>query len=208
MDSRFPVTEALKEQLGAYAGSRAWTIAGVTQLDIVLQVYESLRTAIETGQSLDEWKAGIKDKLEQSWGKKDSARLETIFRTNVQTAYNRGRYLQMKDLAVTAVRPFWMYDAILDSRTTQVCKDLNKTVLPQDDPFWDARIPPLHFACRSSIRSLTEAQAKRRGVTQKPPTTEPGEGFGAAPIADDWKPDPEKYPPELWRIFEDKQKER
>lgn len=205
-DDRFPLTEALKERLGEFAGPRAWTVAGVAQLDIILDVFVSLQRAIEAGTTLADWKREVRDKLERSWGRKDSARLETIFRTNVQTAYNRGRWLQMKDPAVAEARPFWMYDAILDGRTTTICSARNKTVLPQDDSWWDSNVPPLHHRCRSSLRALTREQAKRRGISPSPPDAEePDEGFGTAPEEDEWRPDPSKYPPELWAIFEQKQ---
>ena len=52
--SRFPITAALADRLGAYAGPRAWTVAGVAQLDVVLTVWESLLRAIEIGKPFDE----------------------------------------------------------------------------------------------------------------------------------------------------------
>lgn len=207
-DSRFPITEELKDQLREYAGKRAWLLAGVTELDLVLEVFESIRAALRDGTPLAEWKREIRERIGERWGTKTSARLDVIFRTNVQTAYGRGRYVQMKDPVVVAVRPFWMFDAILDGRTTKLCQDRNKTILRQDDPWWSDNYPPIHHQCRSSVRSLTESQAKRRGISPSAPDAdEPGGGFGKAPTADEWKPDPDKYPPELWRIFEDKQAE-
>lgn len=205
-DSRFPITEELKEALGVYAGERAWLLAGVAELDVVLEVFESISAAIKEATPLDEWKADIRKRIGERWGSKTSARLDTIFRTNVQKAYGRGRYLQMADPDVVAVRPYWMFDAILDGRTSAQCSARNKTILRQQDPWWDSNYPPIHFSCRSSVRSLTAEQAKKRGISPRAPDTDdPAEGFGNAPTADEWKPDPDKYPAELWRIFEDKQ---
>jgi SPP1 gp7 family putative phage head morphogenesis protein len=208
-EARFPVTEELLEELGTFAGPRAWTIANVAQLDIVLFVWEAIRDAIADGTTLEDFKATVREKLTEAWGTEKSGRIETIFRTNVQSSYNRGRFKQMRDPDVVAIRPFWMFDAILDSRTTKVCNDAHKTVLPQDDAFWDTHVPPLHFNCRSSIRSLTKAQAERRGITKNPPDDEASEGFGAAPTdEDEWQPERSKYPQELWAVYERKHAER
>jgi SPP1 gp7 family putative phage head morphogenesis protein len=205
-DARFPLTKDLKEQLGIYAGRRAWTIAGVAQLDIVTEVFESLQRAIVNGTPLGEWKRDIRARIGERWGKQTSSRLETIFRTNVQTAYNRGRWVQMKDPAVVRLRPYWMFDALLDTRTTPICKERNGTVLKQEDTWWQSNVPPLHHRCRSSIRSLTPEAAKRRGGNGQPPKADPPDaGFGEEPSAEEWKPDPAKYPPELFSAFQRKQ---
>lgn len=205
----FPVTEEIREALSEYAGERAWTIAGVAQLDIVLTVHESLLRAIELGTPLDEWKKEIADTLTEAWGKADSARLETIFRTNVQTAYNRGRWVQMTEPAMLQLRPFWMYDAILDSRTSEICRPRDRTVLPADDEWWQSNYPPLHHRCRSSVRTLRRKEAERIGVSKPPKGESPGDGFGKAPSVDQrWQPKASDYPPELWAEFERKQAQR
>jgi SPP1 gp7 family putative phage head morphogenesis protein len=204
-ESRFPITEAMREELAEYAGSRAWTVAGVSQLDIILEIYESIRDALEVGTPLDEWRTTLRQRIGERWGKQSSARLETIFRTNVQTSYNSGRYVQMKDPDIVSVRPYWMYDAVMDSRTTEICEELNRTVLHVDDAFWDDHTPPLHYNCRSSLRSLTKTVAEKRGISESAPDIDADGGFGKAPTAEDWRPNPKDYPADLWRIYEQKQ---
>lgn len=46
-------------------------------------------------------------------------RVATICRTNVQTAYNAGRYAQQS--AMHSARPYWQYLAVLDERTRPSC---------------------------------------------------------------------------------------
>lgn len=208
--ARFPVTDEILAALREFAGPRAWKISGVAHLDIVLAVYESLLAAIENGTPLAEWKSEIRTKIGEQWGTKTSARLDVIFRTNVQTAYNRGRWQQITHPDVLAVRPYLMFDAILDARRSPICRSLSEpkpVVLPAADPFWLTRQPPLHFNCRSSLRSLTERQAKARGVTDTTSATEPPQkGFGG--VDPEWQPDPTHYPPELWAIYAAKAAER
>jgi len=107
----------------------------------------------------------------------------TIFRTNVQTAFSHGRVRQMSDPAVLALRPFWLFDALIDGRQTDICEARNGVLLPATDPWWRENTPPLHFCCRSGIRSLRKSQAARRGGERRPDLDiePPGDGFGAAP---------------------------
>lgn len=197
--ARLPITDDELDRLSASSRSQAWTIAGVSQLSIVQQVFDSIAKAIEKGTSFDDWKKVAVAPLTAAWGTPNSPRAETTFRNGVQSALNRGRYKQMKDPEVVELRPFWQLDAILDSRTSPICNDLDGTILPQDSNFWDTHTPPLHHRCRTGLRSLRKADAERRGVRATPPKTLAAPGFGAAPTAGEWKPRPADYTPQLWQ---------
>jgi len=184
--SRVPLTKEEWLTLQEQARRKAFTVAGVAGLDLLAEVWESLSQALEQGTPYREWISSVRDRLEAAWGRPDGQRLETIFRTNVQMAYSSGRWAQMEDPQVTQTRPYRMYDAILDSRTTRICQERNGTVLPADDPWWRSNWPPLHFNCRSGVRSLTQAEAERRGTTERPPSVPRQEGFGLAPDASEW----------------------
>jgi len=49
------------------------------------------------------------------------------------------------------------YSAILDTRTTQLCRGLDGTVLPLADPFWQLWSPPNHYGCRSAVIEVFES---------------------------------------------------
>lgn len=126
----------------------------------------------------------------------------------MQMAYAHGREAQMRDPEVLRTRPFWMYSAILDMKTTDICNPpTHGTVLPAEHPWWQTHTPPLHHNCRSIKRSLTPAQAVARGVSKKPPKEKEGpqEGFGGAdPLK--WQPDLKGYPPVLVRMYRKKRR--
>lgn len=204
---RFPVTEELSEALGEYAGDRAWTIAGVAQLDIVLEVHESLLKAIADGTDFEEWQDQIESKLVEAWGKANSARIETIYLNATQQSYNAGRWRQMTDPEVMGVRPYGLFDAVDDDHTSDVCRECGGTILLLTDPWFDSHSPQLHHRCRSQIRSLSKAEARRRGVTTAAPSVAPEGDFGKNPLGEAWKPDASKYPPEMFSEFERKRKE-
>lgn len=204
---RVPITDAQYAALVLNAHEYAFWIAGIAQLDMVAQVQRSLERAVASGQSYAEWRAAIGTALERAWRRSDATpnnvgwRLETIFRTNVQRAYSHGRYEQVTDPVVLDARPFWLFDAIRDQRTTEECSELDGTILPAADPYWNDKIPPRHFNCRSGIRTLRASQAQRRGVTTSPPHVEQVPGFGAPP-GPPHQPSAADYPPELWAAFE------
>jgi len=125
-------------------------------------------------------------KLRSPW------RLETIFRNNVQTAFNAGRHRQMK--ANTARRPYWQYDALNDSRTRPEHAAQDGKVYPADHPYWDTWYPPNGHNCRCSVRALSEKDIERQGL--KIETSEnfadPDPGWDRNPAAE-WKPDLSRY---------------
>lgn len=201
------LTKDEEKDLLERAGKHGFTVAGVAQLDLVHEVWRALDKAIADGTTLEDFKAAVGDKLEAAWSgtvKAPGARIETIFRTNVQVAYSAGRYTQATDPDVSSDRPYWLYDAVLDSRTTPTCRACDGTVLPADDAWWKTHIPPLHHNCRSTFITLTREQAEARGITTKPPKHVADDGFGAPPTAPPWEPDKADYPDELWSEFEKK----
>lgn len=205
--ARVPLSDAAFYALTAEARRRAFTIAAVATLDLVAETQDSLDRALAEGLSFADWKSEIADRLVAAWaespdGPADPAwRLETIFRTNAQMAYSTGRFHQLDDPAVRRARPFRLYDAILDARTTEACRGFNGTTLPADDPWWDTHWPPVHFNCRSGVRSLRASQAEARGITQVPPGDAGQPGFGLTPTEREWQPNAADYDPALWREY-------
>jgi len=89
--------------------------------------------------------------------------LDNVFRTNIQSAYGHGRWIQQE--RNKAKRPYLMYSAINDSRVRPAHLALNRIILPFDHPFWLMHYPPLSFRCRCTVIALTEKQALKYGIT-------------------------------------------
>ena len=89
-------------------------------------------------------------------------RLETIYRTNLQSAYMQGRWQQMVTNAKAA--PWWRYVAILDGRTRPTHKALAGRVFRYDDPLWQTHFPPCGFNCRCRAVALTDRDLARLGI--------------------------------------------
>lgn len=160
--------------LPAQARSRAFTISGLSALDQIQGVLDSLHKATAEGQTFAQWKKGLSPEV-LALG---PARLDNIFRTAIQTHYNIGRYQQQE--ANKAHRPYRMWDAINDGRTRPAHKAMDNFIAPIDDPIWRKWSAPAGFRCRCSTLTLTEAQAVQRGykVGNQPPIgSEPDKGW-------------------------------
>lgn len=199
--ARVPITPGRWLKLAADAKQRAFRVAGVTRMSLVTDVWRAIEQALAQGLPYEAFEATVGPKLIEAWGDtvtNPSHRLQTIYNTNVQSAYAAGRHAQMTDPDVLKSRPYWLYDSVLDSGTTELCRTLNGTILPADDPFWQTHYPPNHFGCRAGVRTLTTKGAERRGgVTPAPPSLPAAPGFRSLPSVDDWEPDLTQYPPEI-----------
>lgn len=205
--ARVPMTDDEFDELVEAEQERAFYVAGVSQARVVQQVMDALDKAIEDGTTLDEFKADVGSSLSDSWGGDDPGRLETVFRTNVMTAYNDGRQAIFDDPAVQEARPYLRFDATEDSRTSDICDALNGKVLPADSTFWNTHRPPLHHNCRSILTPLTEDEAKDEGITAGHPDTKgakPDPGFGGTAEPEDAKPDFSAFDPDVSKILRDR----
>lgn len=116
-----------------------------------------LINAIRNGEAISETVARLWDLFEPFIGDPDVLedgeplgphRLETIVRTNQTDAYNHGR---LSEYVRPDMLPFLQglrYSAVLDNRTTPVCRFLHERIFPDPE---NAMVPPLHFNCRSIL---------------------------------------------------------
>jgi SPP1 gp7 family putative phage head morphogenesis protein len=205
----------------AAAHVQAFTVARVTQMDVLEDIRKAVDTAVKDGTPLNQFKKDLIPLLERrGWfsPKGEDAeikmpdgttrkrltpwRLDNIYRTNLQSAYHAGRYRQMLENAPN--RPWWMYDAVNDSRTRPSHAAMDGKVYRFDHPIWDSWHPPVGYRCRCTLRSLSDQDMKRTGKRESisPPLAKPDPGFDYNPGMVKWKPDLNKYTPEAYRILD------
>lgn len=167
------------------AHSRAFTVANAATQDILVDIREAIDDALAKGETIEQFKDKLTPKLQAKgwWGRAidmetgeilktypkstvpvqygSPRRLETIYQTNLQTAYMTGRHEEMKAAVVT--HPYWQYVAILDSRTRPAHRSLAGRIFRHDDPIWDSIYPPNGFRCRCRVRPLSEFTMDEEG---------------------------------------------
>ena len=150
-------------KLSAAARVNAFAISGIAKGDELATVFTSLQRAIDDGISYGTFKKECREIFEKrGWTGKRTWRVDNIFRTNIQTAYQVGRYKQM--VAVANDRPFWMYDAVNDRRTRPTHQALDGKVYPAGHKFWDNWYPPNGFRCRCGVVSYSKEQVEAKGL--------------------------------------------
>ena len=158
----------------ARARALAFSVAGMTRLDQIEHVRESLNRALEEGGTFETWKEEMLKSPEALALPRH--RLDNIFRTNLQSAYMAGRCRAIQ--AHKASRPYLLYSAVNDSRTRPSHAAMDGTILPVDDPWWETHTPPNGFRCRCGVISISEAEARRRGISSGPPVNaQPDDGW-------------------------------
>ncbi len=159
------------------AHSRAFTVAKVARMDLLQDIRQSLISAMQQGQTLEQWKASITPVLQDKgwWGKKtvinpegreqevqlgSPRRLRTIYDTNMQSAFAAGRYKAM--LAGAEARPYWEWRHITISNPRKQHVALNGRLFRFDDPFWNVAYPPSEWGCKCRViaRSAREVEGK------------------------------------------------
>ena len=110
--------------------------------------------------------------------------LETVYRTNTQSAYGAGRFLAMTDPDVMEARPFVQYRTVGDARVRPEHAKLHERVWRADDSGWHYVAPPNGYNCRCSMVTLSPAEARGLDIERgRPADFEPDEGFAGPPLA-------------------------
>lgn len=165
--SRVPVTADQFQELEKSARQRAFAVSGLTRQELVNEAHVVLHQALEEGLPLQQARKRLREVLAKEAdappGLLKKHRIDTIIRTNLQHAYQAGRYAQMQQVAKE--RPIWRYSAVMDRRTRPAHAALHGRCHRADHEFWSQYYPPNGFACRCTVSSLSEAQAERKGYT-------------------------------------------
>lgn len=183
---KIPLTREEFDVLSAWAKQRAFTVATIAKAELLQDVMDAAKVAVDEGITLADFNASLGEIMEETgWSGLTPWHAENVFRTNVQQAYGSGQLEQAREQADDF--PWWLFVAILDDRTTEECESLNGTIFSIDDVTW---WPPIHFECRSGTEPLTQAEAEELGIDPNPDLPDPT-GFDGpgSDAGDEWDPD-------------------
>ncbi len=160
------------------AHHKAFTVAKVTRLDLLHDIFNALDDALVSGKNFKDFQKEIKPILEKKgwWGKQDivnpktgevkevnidAHRLRRIYKTNMRVAYSQARYKEQMKLPNST---YLQYISALLENTRKEHEALHNTVLPRDDIFWSTNYPPNAWGCVCKVRAVSEKWIKKRGL--------------------------------------------
>lgn len=133
------------------------------ELETTRTLYNNLLDNLSNGGTLKDWLEASKTILDKT-GLGDSPwYLELVYRNNMQSSYNAGAFYNQE--LNKKNKPYGLYDAIADERTSEICQILNGKVYPLDHPFWNRYLPPNHHGCRSKRITLSKEELEEYGLT-------------------------------------------
>lgn len=168
--NRSILTRAQYDRLTASERARAFTVAGDITRDTIFKIRDAITANIQAGASFKGFKKAVAGELEGSF--LGPGHLETVFRTNAQTAFSEGHETIASNPIVSELFPYQEYLAIHDGRVDPdhlalESLGLNGTnVYRRDDPMWNYFTPPWRFNCRCGVNLLTVEAAAERGVAE------------------------------------------
>lgn len=162
------------------ANAKAFTVAKMTELDLLKDTKNLLEKSLKEGQSYNRFKKEAESLFaKKGWtGKRvdvDSKgnakivelgtprRIKKIYNCNMNSAYAVGRYKELCEEADVA--PYWQYMCITDEKTRPEHLAMHGKVFRADDDFWTHFFPPNGWNCRCFVKNLTKGMLERKGLT-------------------------------------------
>nr|QGT51351.1 hypothetical protein Unknown280_0430 [uncultured Spirochaetaceae bacterium] len=154
----------------------AFTVAKAMQIDILSDIKIAVEKAIGEGQSFERFKKELKPTLIKKgwWGRREmndpltgktvnarlgsDSRLRTIYRTNLRSAYQKGQYERTME---SDAHPYLMYCVGASVRHREQHLAWNGLILPKDDPWWNAHLPPNGWGCKCHTRAVSQSRKER-----------------------------------------------
>jgi len=178
--AQLPFNEAIsffrqKTNLGTAAWTDIWqqqhdksfVVAGAMRDELVSDFRTAIDQAISEGTGLKAFQSRFDDIVaKHGWSYKGGRgwRSRVIYQTNMQTAYQAGRYAQLTDPDLLKLRPYWQYqhsDFVADPRLEHVA--WSGIVLRADNLWWQTHFTPNGWGCMCFITAASERDLKRMG---------------------------------------------
>lgn len=154
----------------------AWTIARITEYQVMLRVKRKLEAIIAAGETLSTFRRWLEaDAL--GW---TNAYTELVFRMAVLSSYSKARWDEINDPDLGDEFGWLMYDAVDDDRTRETHAAMDGKAWPKAE-FPDDWYPPNGYNCRCDVRNLNDDLMQRAGADpqSEPPPDDPDDGFQA-----------------------------
>ena len=163
----------------------AFAVAGVAEMGVLEDVRGVVQRALDEGQTVEQFRAGLKDALEaKGWcgprtitdpvtgetrtiNLSAPRRVRTIYRANLRSARAAGQWERIE--RTKDALPWLEYRLGPSEVHRPDHAALEGTILPADDAFWSTHFPPNGWGCKCWVRQMSTRQMERRGgPTERP----------------------------------------
>ena len=156
------------DELAGEAHGKGFMSAGAYQADLLTELRQMVDTAIAGGTDIREFRQQFKPLVQKyGWqlqGGGPAWRSDLIWRTNITSAYQAGRWQQF-EVAVLNYLKYVHNDGVRNPRPNHLAMD--GKILPRTDPFWQINYPPNGFGCKCRAVAATEKEFQRAAPEQK-----------------------------------------
>lgn len=145
--------------------AKAFTVAGVTKVDLLNDLQEDIAQALENGESISAFRKKFDQTVQNhGWDYKGKRgwRTRVIYDNNLRSSHMAGRWEQIQ--RVKKRRPYLVYHTAGDNNVRPKHNEWRYIALPVDHPFWDTHFPPNGWGCRCYIVSANDEMLKRLGI--------------------------------------------
>ncbi len=179
------------DELQGAIHAKAFTVAGATKAQLLKDLHQSVSDAIEQGQSIGDFRKTFDSVVAtHGWSYRGARgwRTRVIYDTNIRSAHMAGKWSKIQQ--TKARRPYLEYLTAGDTKVRAEHRVWDHLILPVDDPFWKTHTPLNGWGCRCDIRSRSQREMERLGLTvSKAPkiefteriNTRTGEVYGPVP---------------------------
>jgi SPP1 gp7 family putative phage head morphogenesis protein len=153
------LAETAKAVADAYMNRHAFAVARSADIFVTERVQQKLVDALNLGWTMEKAVAEIAGSAED-W---TNAYAETVYRTNVHTAYANGEREQAMDPVAVSILPAWIYEAVgdVDTRPNHLAAD--GMLAAKRDPIWARWYPPVGYNCRCAVREVDVYELEDKG---------------------------------------------
>jgi hypothetical protein len=166
-----------------WVNKRAFDAEKLANKRVRERMNDYLKSYINEGKTYSDFQNEIDEIFEKTGlGKYEPYHIETILRTEAQTAANYGRWTSNK--AAVDIAPLWQYVYVDDDNHQEgtVCywiAEKGGLIKPADWEGWKKFHPPNHFNCRSFVIAIPQEVIEAKGikVSKSNSLPEPSDGF-------------------------------
>jgi hypothetical protein len=188
------------------AHDHGFMVAGAMQADLLTDFRSSLQDKITNGGGLEAFRKDFDTIVAKNgWEYNGSRnwRSKVIYLTNMRTSYAAGRWAQLTDPDMLAIRPYWRYvhsDDVLTPRPEHLAWD--GLIIDAKDPWWGTHYPPNGWGCQCTVMAV--AKDELNDYNKSAPDDAPTSVDSAAGVHEGWDYAPGQSAADTVRFAESK----